>query len=1191
MQASIKLDVSDFEKNFNQAREMVSKGLGKVPKVNVEEFSGNLRKTLNTDMNEIVKSTNEKFKTVGTNVASAFTSVPSKIKNSFETVKANFSDLGTKITDSIKTVPQKFSDMGTKIVGSVKSIPQNFVNMAKNIRPTVDNMATNVVVKFAEMGVKAVDGLRNLPSKTAEIVKSIPEKFSGLVGSIKDKISGVPSAFAAKIGEIPSKIKSGLQTVKENISNGLKSAVDKGSEILKSLATKAGEVMNATAEKIKSGFETVTKVGTVAISAAATAVSGLAKSSLDSYSSYEQLVGGVETLFKDSSDKVREYADNAYKTAGMSANQYMDTVTSFSATLLQGLGGDTSKAADYADKAIRDMSDNSNKMGTSIDMIQNAYQGFAKQNYAMLDNLKLGYGGTQSEMARLINESGVLGDSIEVNAETVKDVPFDKIIEAIHTVQENLGITGTTSKEASNTIEGSVNSMKAAWTNFTVELAKDNGNVDSLLDYLVESVDTAGQNIIPRIQKILEGIGQAVTKIAPVISKKLPALVKSVLPSILKASVSLVSSLGKGLVSSAPAILDSIIEVMEQVASLFESDNNGKKSGENIAVSLINSITERIPRLVGAGSKIIRGIADMIIQSAPEIMQAGANLAKTLVESIFENLNSSDGESEGIFSKLFEGTDFGEIDFGKIGQSLQELLGAVSPSISTLQEIGSQAVETIGKLASSGEELFEKIDFDKIGQSLQKVYDSISPIITEIGGAITWLSENVISPVVEWAANSVLPSVFDGLSASLDILKGSLDFLKTPAKAVWEEFLKPLASWTGDVVSVGLKTISDTLTTVADTFDGVDWEGYWLDFDNFGSNWKEGAGQIGEALSNAASDIDEFFNVSDIGEGWNDFWQGVGEAVFGLKEKFTEFTENWGLGMDSIVQGISNFKSNWEEGKQIIGDKIADLKEGWTTFKDNWGSGVDSIVKGVTTFKDNWQEGKKTIQENVEGLKGKWTEFKDNWGDGIDEMVEGIGGFIEGAKTWGTDLIENFMAGAKEKWDEWNSSWEDFGGAIYDILHHSTPEKGPLKDDDKWGGDFVDNFINGVKSKKTALTDEITSLSDGISESFSPESGFTANIHGIFENLEVPELSAIINGIVRTPELANTFYNSGAGAGFYQNPQSNITVPNININFSGSPEHMTENDLRTLARRISGYINQQLGVIDRREIRAVGGAW
>lgn len=242
----------------------------------------------------------------------------------------------------------------------------------------------------------------------------------------------------------------------------------------------------------------------------ASAVLEIGKASFAGYAEYEQLVGGVETLFKSSSDTIQKYAANAYKTAGMSANDYMSTVTGFSASLLQSLGNDTVSAAKYADMAITDMSDNANKMGTSMESIQNAYQGFAKQNYTMLDNLKLGYGGTKSEMERL------LADAEEIkraNGETVSYSidRFSDMVEAIHVVQTEMDITGTTAAEAEGTIEGSVNSMKAAWNNLAVGMADNNADMEQLTQAFVDSVATAGKNIVPRVKQIVVGVGSAIT--------------------------------------------------------------------------------------------------------------------------------------------------------------------------------------------------------------------------------------------------------------------------------------------------------------------------------------------------------------------------------------------------------------------------------------------------------------------------------------------------------------------------------------------------------------------------------------------------------------------------------------------------------------------------------------------------------
>lgn len=247
-----------------------------------------------------------------------------------------------------------------------------------------------------------------------------------------------------------------------------------------------------------------------AVAGISTAAIGKAISaSITEGAALEQSLGGVETLFKDNADKVVAYADQAYRTAGVSANAYMEQVTSFSATLLQGLGGDTEKAAEYANTAMVDMSDNANKFGTDMQSIQNAYQGFAKQNYTMLDNLKLGYGGTQEEMARLINDSGVLGDSIKVTAETVKDVPFADVISAIHTIQGNLGVTGTTAKEAATTFSGSMQSMRSAASNLLGHLSTGTGDIDEDVKALSETTATFGGNLAEMLSKINKGLSDS----------------------------------------------------------------------------------------------------------------------------------------------------------------------------------------------------------------------------------------------------------------------------------------------------------------------------------------------------------------------------------------------------------------------------------------------------------------------------------------------------------------------------------------------------------------------------------------------------------------------------------------------------------------------------------------------------------
>jgi len=267
-------------------------------------------------------------------------------------------------------------------------------------------------------------------------------------------------------------------------------------------------------DKVVSALQNVEKVALATTGAVAAALGKLSSDALSAYSQYEQLVGGIETLFAGAEDIVLENAENAFKTAGVSANNYMQTVTSFSATLLQGLDGDTEKAARIADQALIDMADNANKMGTAMGSIQYAYQGFAKQNYTMLDNLKLGYGGSQAEMARLINDSGVLNGEIIATAENVKQIPFDKIIEAIHVIQTNLGITGTTALEAETTLEGSMNKLKASWENALVDIARPLDDfAQGGLTILNDNIDTIKEALVQMMEKIKPLLDDALVKL------------------------------------------------------------------------------------------------------------------------------------------------------------------------------------------------------------------------------------------------------------------------------------------------------------------------------------------------------------------------------------------------------------------------------------------------------------------------------------------------------------------------------------------------------------------------------------------------------------------------------------------------------------------------------------------------------
>lgn len=511
---------------------------------------------------------------------------------------------------------------------------------------------------------KDSEALRNKINSLGEQYESASKEVDDLTKQFNRSVqetgetSKETQELAAKLAEAEKEAGS----LKKEMDRLGKSLGDTGddAEKAKKKADGFGSAWKKALTKLKPAAAAAVKSLAAVTAAAAAAFGAVVKQSVEDYSDYEQLVGGVETLFKSSSDKVIAYANNAYKTAGLSANDYMETVTSFSASLLQGLGGDTEAASVIADQAITDMSDNANKMGTDMEMIQNAYQGFAKQNYTMLDNLKLGYGGTAGEMARLINDSGVLGDTMKVTEQTVNEVSFDKMIEAIHVVQTNMGITGTTAKEASETIQGSVSAMRAAWKNFTTGMADDTQDVDTLVDNVVDSVDTVADNVIPRIQKLLPRLTQGLSDLTQRLSSKIPGLLSKVLPSFIRSTTKIVQNIAGTLTKSIPVIIDAASE-------------------------LFSGVVRAIP-----------GVAKEVLKNMPKIIKAVVDGLWNGVKSIVETVQD-------IFGATHEAVYEAKISLEEAAASVtsfSDAIGAAQPNISDLNTLLSSTGKTVGDLDS-----------------------------------------------------------------------------------------------------------------------------------------------------------------------------------------------------------------------------------------------------------------------------------------------------------------------------------------------------------------------------------------------------------------------------------------------------------------------------------------------------------
>ena len=396
-------------------------------------------------------------------------------------------------------------------------------------------------------------------------------------------------------------------------------------------------------------LKAVGAIGTAGV----TAFSALTKSALDGVGSLEQNIGGVNKLFEDSADIVIKNSKKAFNTAGMSANEYMENVTGFAASLVSGLGGDTKKAAEIADIAIRDMSDNANTFGSDIESIKNAYQGFAKQNYTMLDNLKLGFGGSADGMAKLINKYGEFDGALEVTAKSVKDVPFDEMIKAIHNAQVEMNIAGTTSKEAADTIEGSMASAKAAWENFL----SGAGSVDDFVSALTGAVGQIGKNLVEIVPRLAEGLSQLIEQLGPYIVP----MVQELLPALTDGALALIN----GLLSNIPVLLPTLTELAIQIVSSIASTiaENGpeileglKGAFESIATSLttmfpglqplvdsFKDIWESAGHLVDALIPLAERVFPILVSVAGSVFQAFEKLVSSispLVESLLPALNS-----------------------------------------------------------------------------------------------------------------------------------------------------------------------------------------------------------------------------------------------------------------------------------------------------------------------------------------------------------------------------------------------------------------------------------------------------------------------------------------------------------------------------------------------------------------------
>lgn len=542
---------------------------------------------------------------------------------------------------------------------------------------------------------------------------------------------------------------------------------------------KAGEDSEEAGKKFDKVKTAATALGTAAAAATAALAAAAVKLGtevISAYADYEQLVGGVETLFKDSSGKVMEYATDAYKTAGLSANEYMETVTGFSASLISSLGGDTEKAAEYANMAITDMSDNANKMGSDMASIQNAYSGFAKQNYTMLDNLKLGYGGTKEEMQRLLEDAEKLsGVKYDISS-------YSDIIDAIHVIQTEMDITGTTAKEAEATISGSIGMLKSSFQNLITGLGDADADIDKLCDNVVNSFNSVVKNITPVVRNLAKTVPNALEGILDAIAPLLPELLEmgvglfeallsgftSVLPELMNTAASLVTTLVQGIIEALPLVVEAAAQfITTLVQGIAEALPTLIPAAVETVTTIVSTLIENIPLLIDAALQLIQGLAEGVLEAIPVLLEALPELIESLVTTLLDAIPQIIETGVELLTALVE-------NLPEIITTICEVLPQIIEStISTL-------LDHLPEIVEAGVKLLTAL-ITNLPQIIAEIVRAMPQIIT---GIVSALGEGV-SQVAEVGANLV--------------------------RGLWQG-IQSLAGWLWDKVSGWISSIWDGIT-------------------------------------------------------------------------------------------------------------------------------------------------------------------------------------------------------------------------------------------------------------------------------------------------------------------------------------------------------------------------------------------
>lgn len=753
------------------------------------------------------------------------------------------------------------------------------------------------------------------------------------VGSAYVSLMPSMDGFASKIGkEFGSQGNAAGKAFGDSMTVGIDGGAKKSSGILTGLGT------------VAKGVATAALAGFTALTGAVTAIGGAA---LSAYADYEQLVGGVDTLFGSASQTLQGYAAEAYKTCGMSANQYMTQATSFAASLVSSCSGDVAKAADYANMAMGDMSDNVNKMGSDMTDVQNAYQGFAKQNYTMLDNLKLGYGGTQAEMKRLIADANKLRQEQGKNADLTIDSYAD-VVEAIHTVQENMGITGTTAKEAATTISGSIGMAKAAWENFITGLGRDDVDFSQLTQQLLESIGAVATNVAPRVAQIGKGIVEAFPVVLSGLGPVLGPVLSEALATAWNIAVGALAELGIQL----PTVDAS------QITGAFQAIADAAASVVGTCKSAFGKLGEQIPgiwdtivsTIGGAVTTIISAVSPFVTYFASQMLPAIASFASgavgafSAVRPVIEQLGSTLlNVGQAILPVLHNAFAMIVSIISQVIGVAMQLFAAVSPLVSQVGAALMPAITSIGTalenlanavlpILASGMQIVLSVAqmLIPVIQTVLSVVGSIVSVVSGLVTAVTTFIGSIVSVVgggiatvvaaVSGGVNAVVAFVGSLVSSALSLVSGLVSsiagyfstMVSTMANAAQQVYAAVTGAFSALVGAVSghigslMNTISSIPGQVMGFFAGA---GSWLVdsgralINGFTQGIQNAIGGALSAVSGAVSQIRSFFPFSPAKRGP---FSGHGYTTYSGKALMEGWAEGIGSGTGAVNSAITS---------------------------------------------------------------------------------------------------------------------------------------------------------------------------------------------------------------------------------------------------------------------------------------------